>query len=65
MVDDKFFERSDRAALNSEEEWGENKHGYFSFESGTFIPKGQKEDPSAWHPKPDVSVSWPGSEKKK
>lgn len=66
MHNDKFFDRSARKAANSNEEWGENKHGYFSFQSGTFIPKEDvtetsKGNFSAFPPYGiEVSPSWPG-----
>ena len=64
MHNDKFFDRAKRAAVNSNEEWGENKHGYFSFQSGTFIPKEDvKEGKETWAGPPfglEVSPSWPG-----
>lgn len=58
----KIFERAHRAALNSNEEWGENAHGYFSFESGTFIPKSEGDEMMG---RPEVSVSWPGESTEK
>jgi hypothetical protein len=66
MHNDKLFDRSLRKAVNSNEEWGENEHGYFSFESGTFIPKedATEKDVFEYRSLPpynvEVSPSWPG-----
>lgn len=66
MKNDKLYERSWRKAANSNEEWGENEHGYFSFESGTFIPKEKADEkfgPNFGIYPPfgvEVSPSWPG-----